>query len=63
MSDITIEDVKRNKVSVLTFSVKPNLFRKDSRLNIGPKGFTGEKYVVDQPIGILRPIVYHFIWH
>jgi maltose phosphorylase len=25
------------------FSVKPNLFRKDSRLNIGPKGFTGEK--------------------
>jgi trehalose/maltose hydrolase-like predicted phosphorylase len=26
------------------FSTKPNLPWKDSRLNIGPKGFTGEKY-------------------
>jgi maltose phosphorylase len=44
MSDITIEgDVKAQQEFVLISfnSTKP---RKDSRLNIGPKGFTGEKY-------------------
>jgi maltose phosphorylase len=29
---------------VSIFSTKPNLPGKDSQLNIGPKGFTGEKY-------------------
>lgn len=46
MSDITIDgDVKGQQGnSFQYFSVKPNLFGKNSRLNIGPKGFTGEKY-------------------
>jgi maltose phosphorylase len=42
--DITIEgDVKAQQgIRFNIFSTKPT--RKDSRLNIGPKGFTGEKY-------------------
>jgi maltose phosphorylase len=45
MSDITIDgDVKAQQEFVSIFSIEPNVFRKDSRLNIGPKGFTGEKY-------------------
>jgi trehalose/maltose hydrolase-like predicted phosphorylase len=35
--------IKAQQGTVSIFSAKPNLFRKDSRLNIGPKGFTGEK--------------------
>ena len=32
----------------------------DARLNIGPKGFTGEKYG-EVHIGILKPIVYLYM--
>jgi maltose phosphorylase len=43
--NITIDgDVKAQQEFVSIFSIEPNVFRKDSRLNIGPKGFTGEKY-------------------
>jgi hypothetical protein len=43
------------------FQLNQTYLGKDSRLNIGPKGFT-VKNMVDQPIGILRLIVFHFIW-
>jgi maltose phosphorylase len=62
MSDITIEGCKsatRNCFNI--FQLNQTYLGKDSRLNIGPKGFTGEN-MVDQPIGILRFIVFHFIW-
>jgi maltose phosphorylase len=46
MSDITIDgDVKAQQgIRFNIFQLKPNLPRKDSRLNIGPKVFYGEKY-------------------
>jgi trehalose/maltose hydrolase-like predicted phosphorylase len=43
------------------FQLNQTYLGKDSRLNIGPKGFT-VKNMVDRPIGILRLIVFHFIW-
>ena len=46
MSDITIEgDVKSpTRNSFQYFQLNQTYLGKDSRLNIGPKGFTGEKY-------------------
>src|SRR5690606_9660621 len=46
MSDITIEgDVKAQQgIRFNIFHLNQTYLGKDSRLNIGPKGFTGEKY-------------------
>jgi maltose phosphorylase len=46
MSDITIEgDVKAQQgIRFNIFQLNQTYLGKDSRLNIGPKGFTGEKY-------------------
>ena len=46
MSDITIDgDVKAQQgIRFNIFQLKQTYLGKDSRLNIGPKGFTGEKY-------------------
>jgi maltose phosphorylase len=46
MSDITIDgDVKAQQgIRFNIFQLNQTYLGKDSRLNIGPKGFTGEKY-------------------
>ena len=46
MSDITIAgDVKAQQgIRFNIFQLNQTYLGKDSRLNIGPKGFTGEKY-------------------
>jgi maltose phosphorylase len=59
MSDITIEgDVKAQQgIRFNIFQLNQTYLGKDSRLNIGPKGFTGEKYG-GSLIGIRKPIVF-----
>jgi maltose phosphorylase len=45
MSDITIEGCKAQQgIRFNIFQLNQTYLGKDSRLNIGPKGFTGEKY-------------------
>jgi hypothetical protein len=63
MSDITIDgDVKAQQgIRFNIFQLNQTYLGKDSRLNIGPKGFTGEN-MADLPIGIPRPIAFRFTW-
>ena len=63
MSDITIEgDVKAQQgIRFNIFHLNQTYLGKDSRLNIGPKGFTGRN-TAEAPTGIPRPIVFPFIW-
>ena len=63
MSDITIDgDVKAQQgIRFNIFHLNQTYLGKDSRLNIGPKDLP-EKNMVVLPIGILKPIVFHFIW-
>jgi hypothetical protein len=62
MSDITIDgDVKAQQgIRFNIFQLNQTYLGKDSRLNIGPKGFTGEN-MADLPIGIPRP-AFRFTW-
>ena len=63
MADITIEgDIKAQQgIRFNIFHLNQTYTGNDPLLNIGPKGFTGEN-MVEVPIGILKLIVFHFIW-
>jgi maltose phosphorylase len=63
MSDITIDgDVKAQQgIRFNIFQLNQTYLGKDSRLNIGPKGFTGEKYG-GSTYWDTRHIVFRFTW-